>query len=62
MMDSPRFNAGLAKALEEKGGVSLMVLSHIDDVGDHQRYGATQRRQCTMYYSIVYNSVLYVVR
>lgn len=37
MMDSPRFHPGLAKALDQKGGVSLMVLSHIDDVGDHQR-------------------------
>ena len=37
MMDSPRFHASLAKALEKKGGVSLMVMSHIDDVGDHQR-------------------------
>lgn len=38
MMDSPRFHASLAKALERKGGVSLMVMSHIDDVGDHQRW------------------------
>eukprot|EP00903_Cladosiphon_okamuranus_P006661 g6503.t1 len=38
MMDSPRFHPGLAKALDQKGGVSLMVISHIDDVGDHQRW------------------------
>ncbi|CAM9275954.1 unnamed protein product [Pylaiella littoralis] len=38
MMDSPRFHPALAKALEDKGGVSLMVMSHIDDVGDHQRW------------------------
>lgn len=38
MVDSPRFNPGLAEALEKKGGVSLMVLSHIDDVGDHERF------------------------
>ncbi|CAM9465612.1 unnamed protein product [Ectocarpus sp. 6 AP-2014] len=38
MMDSPRFHPGLAKELDAKGGVSLMVLSHIDDVGDHQRW------------------------
>lgn len=36
MMDSPRFNKQLAKMLDKKGGVSLMVMSHIDDVGDHQ--------------------------
>ncbi|CAM9916399.1 unnamed protein product, partial [Ectocarpus sp. 8 AP-2014] len=41
MMDSPRFHPGLAKELDAKGGVSLMVLSHIDDVGDHQRQGTT---------------------
>lgn len=37
VIDSPRFNSMLARALEEKGGVRFMVLSHIDDVGDHQR-------------------------
>lgn len=38
MVDSPRYNPSLAEALEKKGGVSLMVLSHIDDVGDHERF------------------------
>lgn len=38
MMDSPRFNGKLAKALEERGGLSYMIISHIDDVADHQRY------------------------
>lgn len=38
MVDSPRFNPSLAEALEKKGGVSSMVLSHIDDVGDHERF------------------------
>eukprot|EP00904_Undaria_pinnatifida_P012486 jgi/Undpi1/8368/HiC_scaffold_25.g10836.m1 len=38
MMDSPRFHSSLAKGLERKGGVSLMVMSHIDDVADHQRW------------------------
>ena len=36
-MDSPRFTASLAGAIEKMGGVSWMVLSHIDDVGDHER-------------------------
>ncbi|CAM9758179.1 unnamed protein product [Ascophyllum nodosum] len=38
LMDSPRFTASLAGAIEKMGGVSWMVLSHIDDVGDHERW------------------------
>lgn len=37
VVDSPRLNGKLAKALDREGGVDFMVLSHIDDVGDHQR-------------------------
>lgn len=38
LMDSPRSSPQLMKRLEEKGGVSLMVLSHQDDVADHAAY------------------------
>ena len=40
LMDSPRAAAPLLKGLEAQGGVSLMVLSHRDDVADHARFAA----------------------
>ena len=43
LVDSPRFSVPLAKRLEELGGVRWMVLTHRDDVADHelfqQRFG-----------------------
>ncbi|HUO83656.1 MAG TPA: MBL fold metallo-hydrolase [Thermoanaerobaculia bacterium] len=38
LVDSPRFNAPLARNIEAKGGVDLMVLTHIDDVADHAKF------------------------
>ncbi len=38
LIDSPRFHPQLVKALEERGGVSLMILTHQDDVADHQKF------------------------
>jgi glyoxylase-like metal-dependent hydrolase (beta-lactamase superfamily II)/ferredoxin len=38
LIDSPRFHAQLVKALEELGGVSMMILTHRDDVADHQKF------------------------
>jgi glyoxylase-like metal-dependent hydrolase (beta-lactamase superfamily II)/ferredoxin len=35
LVDSPRAAAPLLRRLEEMGGVSLLVLSHRDDVADH---------------------------
>jgi glyoxylase-like metal-dependent hydrolase (beta-lactamase superfamily II) len=35
LVDSPRAAAPLLRRLEERGGVSLLVLSHRDDVADH---------------------------
>lgn len=40
LMDSPRSSPQLMQRLEEKGGVSLMVLSHQDDIADHAAYHA----------------------
>jgi ferredoxin len=43
LIDSPRFNAALARRLEALGGVDLLLLSHRDDVADqqafHERFG-----------------------
>lgn len=38
LMDSPRASPQLMKRLEGQGGVSLMVLSHQDDIADHAAY------------------------
>ncbi len=40
LVDSPRFNNPLAKRIEELGGVSLMLLSHRDDIADHAKFAA----------------------
>jgi glyoxylase-like metal-dependent hydrolase (beta-lactamase superfamily II)/ferredoxin len=40
LVDSPRFAAPLVKRIEEMGGVSLMFLSHRDDIADHAKFAA----------------------
>jgi ferredoxin len=38
LVDSPRFAAPLVKNLERMGGVRRMLLTHQDDVADHEKY------------------------
>lgn len=38
LVDSPRFAGPLVRRLEELGGVSLLVLTHKDDVADHDKF------------------------
>mmetsp|Transcript_28888 Transcript_28888/g.54103 ORF Transcript_28888/g.54103 Transcript_28888/m.54103 type:complete len:270 (-) Transcript_28888:171-980(-) len=38
LVDSPRFTAPLVKRLEALGGVKYMFLTHIDDIGDHEKF------------------------
>lgn len=38
LIDSPRFNAALVKEMEAMGGVSKMILTHQDDVADHDLF------------------------
>jgi glyoxylase-like metal-dependent hydrolase (beta-lactamase superfamily II)/ferredoxin len=38
LVDSPRFTGGLARRLEELGGVRWMFLTHGDDVADHAKF------------------------
>ena len=38
LVDSPRFARNLVKNLEEMGGVSVMFLTHRDDVADHEKF------------------------
>ena len=40
LVDSPRFAMPLVRRLEHMGGVRLMVLTHRDDVADHDRFAA----------------------
>ncbi len=44
LVDSPRYNAHLARSLEEMGGIRYLFLTHRDDVADHakwaERFGA----------------------
>jgi glyoxylase-like metal-dependent hydrolase (beta-lactamase superfamily II)/ferredoxin len=38
LIDSPRFAAPLAKNIEALGGVKTLLLTHQDDVADHQKF------------------------
>jgi glyoxylase-like metal-dependent hydrolase (beta-lactamase superfamily II) len=38
LVDSPRFTAPLVKNIERMGGVRRMLLTHQDDVADHQKF------------------------
>src|SRR6202521_2486991 len=38
LVDSPRFTNPLVQRIEKLGGVSLMYLSHRDDIADHARF------------------------
>jgi glyoxylase-like metal-dependent hydrolase (beta-lactamase superfamily II)/ferredoxin len=38
LVDSPRFARTLVRRLEDLGGVSLMFMTHRDDVADHQKF------------------------
>ena len=38
LVDSPRFAKNLVRRLEDLGGISLMFMSHRDDVADHEKF------------------------
>src|SRR6202163_510249 len=40
LVDSPRFTTPLVQRIERMGGVSLMYLSHRDDIADHAKFAA----------------------
>ncbi|MEM6302568.1 MAG: hypothetical protein AAF749_12565, partial [Pseudomonadota bacterium] len=41
LVDSPRYNSKLAKIIEERfGAPKLMLLTHVDDVGEHDKWHA----------------------
>jgi glyoxylase-like metal-dependent hydrolase (beta-lactamase superfamily II)/ferredoxin len=45
LVDSPRASEPLLRAVEAMGGVRLMLLTHIDDVADHEQW--RERFGCT---------------
>jgi len=38
LIDSPRFATQLVKRIDQMGGVSQMLLTHRDDIADHERF------------------------
>src|SRR5258707_9809145 len=40
LVDCPRFTSPLVRRIEEMGGVSLMFLSHRDDIAGHEKFAA----------------------
>lgn len=40
LVDSPRFTSPLARNIEKMGGVRRMLLTHQDDVADHEKFHA----------------------
>lgn len=38
LVDSPRFARNLVRRIEELGGISMMFLTHRDDVADHRKF------------------------
>jgi glyoxylase-like metal-dependent hydrolase (beta-lactamase superfamily II) len=38
LIDSPRFARNLVRRIDELGGVSIMFLTHRDDVADHEKF------------------------
>ena len=40
LVDSPRFTVPLVKRIEDMGGISVMFLSHRDDIADHAKFAA----------------------
>lgn len=36
MIDCPRYNSRLAKAIEDEGGIATMIITHKDDLHDHE--------------------------
>ena len=49
LIDSPRYATQLVKKLEQMGGVRTMLLTHKDDVADHERFRAKFHCQRVMH-------------
>lgn len=40
MIDCPRYNSRLADSIAQEGGIDTIILTHKDDVCDHQKWKA----------------------
>src|SRR5690606_19235361 len=40
LVDCPRYNASLAQAFERLGGIAQIVLTHKDDIADHEKWAS----------------------
>lgn len=40
MIDTPRFNERLARSIESMGSLQYIILTHKDDVADHEKWKA----------------------
>jgi glyoxylase-like metal-dependent hydrolase (beta-lactamase superfamily II)/ferredoxin len=49
LVDSPRFNAPLARRLDAMGGVRRMLLTHQDDVADHDKFHERFGCECVLH-------------
>src|SRR5215831_14581805 len=49
LIDSPRFATQLVKKIDSWGGVRLMLLTHRDDVADHQKFAKKFRCRRVMH-------------
>jgi glyoxylase-like metal-dependent hydrolase (beta-lactamase superfamily II) len=49
LIDSPRFATQLVKKIETKGGIRRMLLTHKDDVADHERFARKFKCERTMH-------------
>lgn len=49
LVDTPRFNKSLLEQINELGGARYIILTHIDDVGDHAEWAAALRAERLMH-------------
>jgi glyoxylase-like metal-dependent hydrolase (beta-lactamase superfamily II) len=56
LIDSPRFNAALVKELEAMGGIKTMILTHKDDVADHELFAENFHCERIIHIDEVYGS------
>lgn len=61
LIDTPRFNKSLLDQIVELGGVKYIVLSHIDDVGDHQEWVEAFQAERVMHEDDVRNLPIEIV-
>ncbi len=62
LIDSPRFSAALVKELELMGGIKTMILTHKDDVADHELFAENFKCERILHQADVTESTRHVER